>query len=76
VVIWYIFPRFGILYQEKSGNPVPDTTNGSQSKASSVCMLFREKTFVRQNGNQFNDNLCQTMKQKIDCLGKKKKTGT
>jgi hypothetical protein len=21
VVIWYIFPRFGILYQEKSGNP-------------------------------------------------------
>jgi hypothetical protein len=22
VVIWYIFPRFGMLYQEKSGNPV------------------------------------------------------
>jgi hypothetical protein len=22
VVIWYILPRFGILYQEKSGNPV------------------------------------------------------
>jgi hypothetical protein len=21
VVIWYIFPRFGILRQEKSGNP-------------------------------------------------------
>jgi hypothetical protein len=21
VVIWYSFPRFGILYQEKSGNP-------------------------------------------------------
>jgi Na+/glutamate symporter len=21
VVIWYIFPRFGSLYQEKSGNP-------------------------------------------------------
>jgi hypothetical protein len=21
VVIWYIFPRFGILHQEKSGNP-------------------------------------------------------
>jgi hypothetical protein len=21
VVIWYIFPRFGILYQEKSGDP-------------------------------------------------------
>jgi hypothetical protein len=21
VVIWYIFPRFGMLYQEKSANP-------------------------------------------------------
>jgi hypothetical protein len=21
VVIWYIFPRFGLLYREKSGNP-------------------------------------------------------
>jgi hypothetical protein len=26
VVIWYIFPRFGILDQEKSGNPDPNTT--------------------------------------------------
>jgi hypothetical protein len=25
VVIWYIFPRFGILYQEKSGNPGTQT---------------------------------------------------
>jgi hypothetical protein len=24
VVIWYIFPRFGILDQQKSGNPGPD----------------------------------------------------
>jgi hypothetical protein len=24
VVIWYIFPRFGILYEEKSGNPAGD----------------------------------------------------
>jgi hypothetical protein len=24
VVIWYNFPRFGILDQEKSGNPAPD----------------------------------------------------
>jgi hypothetical protein len=24
VVIWYIFSRFGILYQEKSGNPAWD----------------------------------------------------
>jgi hypothetical protein len=25
VVIWYIFPRFGILDQEKSGNPAVNT---------------------------------------------------
>jgi hypothetical protein len=25
VVIWYIFPRFGILYQEKFGNPVSES---------------------------------------------------
>jgi hypothetical protein len=24
MVIWYIFSRFGVLYQEKSGNPVED----------------------------------------------------
>jgi hypothetical protein len=24
MVICYIFPRFGMLYQEKSGNPEPD----------------------------------------------------
>jgi hypothetical protein len=24
IVIWYIFSRFGMLYQEKSGNPVCD----------------------------------------------------
>jgi hypothetical protein len=27
VVIWYIFPRFGILCQEKSGNPAPARGN-------------------------------------------------
>jgi hypothetical protein len=30
-VIWYIFPRVGILHQEKSGNPCrsqPPSTNG------------------------------------------------
>jgi hypothetical protein len=25
VVIWYIFPHFGILYQEKSGKPAVNT---------------------------------------------------
>jgi hypothetical protein len=25
MVIWYVFPRFGMLYQEKSGNPATTT---------------------------------------------------
>jgi hypothetical protein len=29
VVIWYMFPRFGILCQEKSGNTVLDRTQMS-----------------------------------------------
>jgi hypothetical protein len=32
VVIWYIFLRFGILYQEKSGNPGPKTTFSREGK--------------------------------------------
>jgi hypothetical protein len=31
VVIWYIFPRFGILCQEKSGNPA-SLSNGALRK--------------------------------------------
>jgi hypothetical protein len=34
VVIWYIFPRFGMLYQEKSGNP--HTTRMTQLKGLQV----------------------------------------
>jgi hypothetical protein len=44
VVIWYIFPRFGILYGEKSGKPVwkdveqknvffPNKTKGEQTQS-------------------------------------------
>jgi hypothetical protein len=32
MVIWYIFPRLGILYQEKSGNPAPVAMNKSITK--------------------------------------------
>jgi hypothetical protein len=31
LVIWYIFPHFGMLYQEKSGNPGPLTTTKKSS---------------------------------------------
>jgi hypothetical protein len=33
VVIWYIFPRFGILCQEKSGNPCCQATPSRETKA-------------------------------------------
>jgi hypothetical protein len=32
VVIWYTFPSFGILCQEKSGNPGADRINQRQKK--------------------------------------------
>jgi hypothetical protein len=37
VVIWYIFPRFGMLYLEKSGNPVLDHRGLNAEKA--ICRL-------------------------------------
>jgi hypothetical protein len=30
-VIWYIFPRFGTLYQEKSGNPASHQAHSSST---------------------------------------------
>jgi hypothetical protein len=33
VVIWYIFPNFGILYQEKSGNPGCDCSSNILRRA-------------------------------------------
>jgi hypothetical protein len=35
-VIWYIFPRFGILDQEKSGNPGADASRQRCSLGSDV----------------------------------------
>jgi hypothetical protein len=29
MVIWYIFPLFGMLYEEKSGAPVPECRPGA-----------------------------------------------
>jgi hypothetical protein len=44
VAIWYIFPRFGILCQEKSGNPAKDYT-------SHRCFFYqnKQKDFYRQH---------------------------
>jgi hypothetical protein len=41
---WYIFPRFGMLHQEKSGNPVLDS---SQKKRKKTVFEIR-KIFFRQ----------------------------
>jgi hypothetical protein len=33
MVIWYIFPRFGMLYREKSGNPASNAGLNAQKVA-------------------------------------------
>jgi hypothetical protein len=43
VVIWYIFPRFGILYREKSGNP----------GAHCACRLFKRSRCVANHEMEF-----------------------
>jgi hypothetical protein len=32
MVIWYIFPRFGMLHQETSGNPADDNDKGGHDE--------------------------------------------
>jgi hypothetical protein len=45
MAIWYIFPLFGILYQEKSDNPVPEL---SKSNLSWVVELLKHFLHLRQ----------------------------
>jgi hypothetical protein len=66
MVIWYIFPRFGMLYQEKSGNPegggyeimVDDCAACPQkgSKEFSRYIVF----FANKKQHQHIDGLCST----------------
>jgi hypothetical protein len=42
VVIWYIFPRFGILYREKSGNPSSDL----------ACFPFSKDSIPKKNAKR------------------------
>jgi hypothetical protein len=42
VVIWYISPRFGILYQEKSGNPAQKV----QKSTTLVCYVEKSPSFA------------------------------
>jgi hypothetical protein len=45
VVIWYISPRFGMLYQEKSGNPGATMKNGSPLFEDEIIYFFPFWTF-------------------------------
>jgi hypothetical protein len=40
VVSWNIFPRFGMLYQEKSGNPGPEPSSSFRITRSSPSYLY------------------------------------
>jgi hypothetical protein len=40
VVIWYIFPRFGIFHQEKSGNPAQLSSASAAFLAANKCPAF------------------------------------
>jgi hypothetical protein len=60
VVIWYIFPGFGILNQEKSGNPAGDKKQAnSGTKTASKRHFFQETrlTSKKTNSNFFRHEL-------------------
>jgi hypothetical protein len=46
VSVWYIFPRFGILNKEKSGNPVSDVKAFLDVKAESSLLVFAPRSFL------------------------------
>jgi hypothetical protein len=47
VVIWYIFPRFGTLCQEKSGNPAPHSKLAPEADTRLKFFFARPKKNVR-----------------------------
>jgi hypothetical protein len=47
VEIWYIFPRFGILFQEKSGNPEGEAEKG-RADLYSRCVASRYRVSITQ----------------------------
>jgi hypothetical protein len=53
MVIWYIFARFGMLYQEKSGNPAQylDSSFSNENYCSSkqiTFVLFQQEPFSQR----------------------------
>jgi hypothetical protein len=51
VVVWYIFSRFGILYQEKSGNPGSHGRRESTAKSPRL-NNSKIKAVLRQGGKK------------------------
>jgi hypothetical protein len=46
MVVWYIFHRFGMLYQEKSGNPV---ANGVLKMSSYITTVVSLQCFAKSS---------------------------
>jgi hypothetical protein len=47
VVVWYIFPRFGMLNQENSGNPTSDFTYQTITTLADQLSLLGVENFTR-----------------------------
>jgi hypothetical protein len=75
MVVWYIFPRFGILYQEKSGNPATGYVaeskvevihmNGRQSQTKYIPFLLSSDHLLKTSNKLgvFRNALGRTCKQ-------------
>jgi hypothetical protein len=63
VVIWYIFPHFGILYQDKSGNPGVKAFARIDLKR----MLSRKLKRNRNHSKYFNSKLVSSEKRSWRC---------
>jgi hypothetical protein len=44
-VFWYIFSRFGILYQEESGNPVAVNEQKASLRSFGLCLKMKRPSF-------------------------------
>jgi hypothetical protein len=54
VVIWYMFPRFGILYQEKSGTPGSHCRSGeNEVRLQKVTLIRASAHFLDFNWSQY-----------------------
>jgi hypothetical protein len=55
VIIWYIFPRFGRLRQEKSGNPAPNSLKVERHGKKTKIGEYKRNRFNGKNVKKFYD---------------------